>query len=92
MGVNETTEETPVIETKNDYALHTGQNLPNHTFSQIGLGKFVSHGVNSIPMWRRREDAYRYAAWVVSLAEVLPWGVDAKEHTFEEALNAVRNA
>lgn len=94
MGVEttETVDGSPAINTANDYLLHTGQNLPNHTYSRLGLGKFVSQGVSSVPGFRTREDAYRYAAWLITLAEVLPFGEGISEHSFEQALDAIRNA
>ncbi len=89
--------ESSGINTNNEYALCKSQNLPNHTFSQQGLGTFIRQGVPSIPLFRTKQSAFRYAAYLITLAEIyLPDEKDAEgnleDFTFEEVLDAVRNA
>lgn len=89
------TESTPVppeIDTTNEYAIHTGQNLPNHSMSMLGLGKFVRQGMQGEPTFRSRQAAYRYAAWLITVAEVLPNEEGCEEHDFDAILSAVRNS
>ena len=86
MGVTE-------IDTTNDYLLGAGQNLPNHSMSMAGLGAFVRPALSELPIWRTRQDAYRYAAWLITLAEThLPDGDDESGVTFEQVRDAVRSA
>lgn len=79
------------IETFNDFLLATGENLPNHSMSMRGLGRFVSQGVSTIPQFRTRQDAYRYAAWLTELAEILPDKVGQEGVAFEQVRDAIRN-
>lgn len=83
--------EAAPIQTINDHALHLGQNLPNHSTSLAGRGKYIAQGVALPPLWRTRQDAYRYAAWLITMAEALPNEDDCEAHTFEVVLDAVRN-
>lgn len=84
--------EPPSIETINDWAWGAGKNLPNHSASLAGLGKYVRQGIHEIPTFRTRQDAYRYAAWLITMAEVsLPDKEDCKGQTFEKVLDAVKN-
>lgn len=94
MVTGEVSGETPnTVETLNDYALHAGKNLPNHSTSMAGLGKFVTQGVPTVPLFRTKQDAYRYAAWLCTLAEVvLPDAPGCHDHTFEAVRDAVRNS
>lgn len=85
--------ETPPVETINEYAINAGQNLPNHTSSLNGLGKYVRQGVPELPTFRTKQQAYRYAAWLITMAEIqLPDEEDCESHDFEAVLNAVQNA
>lgn len=79
------------IETINDWAIHLGQNLPNHTASLKGRGKFVRQGISEAPTFRTRQEAFRYAAWLISVAEVLPDEEGCEAHDFDAILTAVRN-
>ena len=82
---------TPV-DTSNDYLLSASQNLPNHSTSLAGRGKFVRQSLHTIPTFRARQEAYRYAAYLVEMAEThLPNEADCEEHTFEAVRNAIRN-
>ncbi len=77
------------VKTDNEYALYMSENLPNHSASLKGRAKFISQGRTSHPLFRTRQEAYRYAAWLISMAEILPDEEGA--HSFEVVLNAVRN-
>ena len=78
------------IRTDNEFILTGGQNLPNHSQTIKGLGKFVKVGVPSVVLFRTRQAAYRFAAWLLCMADTLP--DEPGEHEFDEILEAVRNA
>lgn len=80
-----------VIDTTNEFILHSGENLPNHSMSMIGKGKYVAQGLATIPLFRDRQAAYRYAAWLICMAEILPNELDDSSPTWEQVLDAVRN-
>lgn len=95
MGVNDVTPSAmrrdPIeIDTLNEYAISYGENLPNHSLAQMGRGKFVRQQVAGIPTFRTQQAIFRYAAWLLTMAELLPH--EDGEHTFEQVLDAVRNA
>lgn len=77
------------IDTVNEYLIGAGENLPNHSLSQMGRSKFIRQHLPSVPTFRTRQAAFRYAAYLLTMAEVLP--DEDGEHTFEQVLNAVRN-
>lgn len=78
------------VSTDNEYAIQVGENLPNHTFSLRGRGKFVQQGFPSVPQFRTRQQAYRYAAYLVTLAENhLP--DEEVASSFEEIKAAIEN-
>lgn len=58
--------------TDNDYKVKVGTNLPNHTMTKQGLGKFVTTGGIGNPLFRTRQAVYRYAAWLIVMAQALP--------------------
>lgn len=91
MGVS--TDNTPrnPIDTTNDFLLSSGENLPNHSMSRAGLGKFVHQALSDHPVWRTRQDAYRYAGWLLTLAEILPDSEGEEGVTFEQVKTAIRN-
>jgi hypothetical protein len=81
------------VDTSNEYLLGTGKNLPNHSLSMIGKGKFVRQSLAEIPQFRDKQSAYRYAAWLITLADVyLPDELDVISPTWEQVLHAVQNA
>jgi len=80
----------PPIDTTNQYAMQTGENLPNHTTSLTGRGKFVKVGLALPVTFRTRQQAFRFCAWALALAEVLPDEDGA--HTFEEVQEAIQNS
>lgn len=74
----------------NEFNLHTGQNLPNHSTSLVGRGRYVRQGHHEIPTFRTRQAAYRYAAWLVQLAgQHLPNEEGCEGCTFDAVREAV---
>lgn len=80
------------VNTTNDFGLMAGQNLPNHSASMRNRAKFVRQIRMDVPQFRDRQTAYRYAAYLITLAEMLPNEDGCDGHTFAEVLNAVQNA
>lgn len=78
------------VNTENEYALMIGQNLPNHTMTAQGKGRFVKVGFPSVPTFRTRQQAYRFCAYALALAEILP--DEPGEHDFETVQKAIKNA
>lgn len=84
---------TPPVSTTNDYGLSAGQNLPNHSTSINGRGAFVRQTLPKIPEFRTRQEAYRYSAYLITMAEiVLPDDNDCEAHDFPTVLAAIRSA
>lgn len=83
--------ETPEINTQNDFLLSFGSNLPNHSMTLAGKGKFVRQSVGIVPTFRTRQEAFRYASWLIELADMLPDEEGCESHTFEEVRKAIRN-
>lgn len=78
--------------TLNEWLIGTGTNLPNHTSSIAGRGSFVRQSRPEIPTFRTKQEAYRYAAWLITLAELhLPDESPTETYAFDEVLVAVRN-
>lgn len=89
----EGTDETLPVNTLNEYGLSAGQNLPNHSTSLNGRGKFIRQTLFKIPEFRCRQEAYRYAAYLVTMAENhLPDDNDCEAHDFPTVLAAIRSA
>jgi hypothetical protein len=81
------------VDTSNDYLLSHGQNLPNHSTSMQGLGGFVRQSLPELPTFRTKQAAFRYAAYLITMADIhLPNEDGAEAHTFEVVLDACRNA
>lgn len=78
------------VNTVNEYILMTGQNLPNHSTSLAGRGKYVKVGRHGEPIYRTKQEAYRYAAYLLTMADTLPDEDGA--HTYQEVEEAIRNA
>jgi hypothetical protein len=82
----------PPIDTINEYAMSAGQNLPNHSTSIAGRGRFVRQGVPEVPTFRTKQQAFRYAAWLIEMAgNHLPDEDGCASHTFEEVRAAITN-
>jgi hypothetical protein len=79
------------VNTTNDYALGAGQNMPNHSTTMNGRGNFVKPMIPTLPIFRTKQEAYRFTAWLLLMADNhLPDEEGA--HTLEEVTAAVRNA
>lgn len=81
-----------IISAANEYLLIQHQNLPNHSATRDGRGKFVTQQLSEIPLFREKQDAFRYAAWLITLAEKLPDVPEESGVTFEQVLDAVHNS
>lgn len=77
------------VNTINQFAVHTGQNLENHSKSLAGRGKFVKPGVPVLD-FRTKQEVFRFAAHLLTQAIVLPDEEGA--HTFDEVMEAVQNS
>lgn len=83
----------PPVDTTNRYALSFGQNMPNHSESLRGRGGFVRQGFGEVPTFRTKQAAYSYAAYLITMAEVmLPDEDGCESHDFETILAAIRNS
>lgn len=78
------------IKTDNEFAVHKGENLPNHTVSMNGFPKFVKIGDVQNATLRTRQQAYRLCAYILSMAILLP--DEDGSHSFEEVQEAIQNA
>lgn len=80
------------MNTRTEFVVLSGQNLPNHSESLRGRGKFVrinGHNPNnSVPLFRTRQEAYRLAAHLLCAAQGLPIE-DEEPSTWDEVLEAV---
>lgn len=89
-GQESIVDEVPV-NTLNEFAISAGQNLDNHTASMSGRGKFVRQMMPTVPTFRTKQEAFRYAAYLVTMAESHLPDEDG-EHTYEQVLHAIQNA
>jgi hypothetical protein len=80
------------IKTLNDFLIGSGENLPNHSASVNGRGKFVRQNRSDIPTFRDRQTLYRYCAFLLVLGDVLPDDDGQEGVTFPEVLDAIRSA
>lgn len=82
----------PEINTLNEYGLSAGENLPNHSTAMRGRAKFIRQVQPNVPTFRTKQEAYRFAAWLVEMAEVhLPDEDGCELHTFEAMRHAIQN-
>lgn len=77
------------VNTLNEFAINAGQNLPNHSTSMAGRGKFVRVGDPKPVIFRTQQEAFRFCAWVLTLADTLP--SEAGGHSFETVLDAIQS-
>lgn len=77
------------VDTLNEFVMMSGQNMPNHTTSQAGRGKFIKIGVPDSPVFRTKQQLYRFVAYAMAMAFVLP--DEDGQHTYEEVEHAIRN-
>lgn len=83
--------ELPTVKTVNDYIIGFGENLPNHSESMSGRGKYVRQMRADLPTFRNRHVAYRYAAYIITMAELLPEDKEQEGITFDDVLSAIQN-
>lgn len=79
------------VKTVNDYIIGFGENLPNHSESMSGRGKYVRQMRADLPTFRDRHVAYRYAAYIITMAELLPEDKEQEGITFDDVLSAIQN-
>lgn len=77
------------IQTQNEYAVHTGQNMENHTASLAGKSKYVKVGSLVSPTFRTRQEIYRFVSWLLVMAPTLP--DEEGEHDFDNVLEAIES-
>jgi hypothetical protein len=77
------------VNTENEFSLITGTNMANHSTALAGRAKFVKVGI-PIPVFRTKQEVYRFCAYALALAETLPH--EGGEHTFEEVREAIQNS
>lgn len=86
-------EEIP-INTDREYAIHTGENLANHSTAKIGRAKFVRVGPNSMsgdfPIFRTKQAAYRFVAWLLLMVEKHELPDEDGAYSFDEVSQAIR--
>lgn len=78
------------VDATNEFGLSLGQNLPNHSMTQIGRGKYIAPVIRDVPLFRTKQSAYRYAGWLMTMADMLPDEDGA--HSWEQVLHAIRNS
>ena len=90
MTLEDIEEKFPPIDTTNEFALGAGSNLPNHSETIKGRGKYVKVCTPAYVLFRTRQSAYRFAAWLIVLADTLPH--EPGEHDFLAVLEAVQDS
>lgn len=80
------------VDTTNEFGLINGENLPNHSMSLRGRGKFIRAGYAVSVEFRTRQAALRFAAHLVSMAPLLPDEEGAEEHDFDTILEAIQGS
>lgn len=81
-------EYVPPVDAGNEYLIRADKNLPNHSMTLQGRGAFVRQSTPDVPIFRTRQAAYRYAAWLVELAgHNLP--DEEGSHSFEDIREAL---
>lgn len=83
--------QAPPVNTLNEFVLMAGENLPNHTTTLAGRGKFVASGAQRPPQFRTKQEVYRFCAWALLMADAHSLPDEPGEHTLEEVMEACRN-
>lgn len=77
----------------NQFAVAAGVNLPNHSKTMAGRGRFLAirNTTGNGIVLRTRTEALRLAGWLLVLADIhnLPWEDDT-EVSLEEMIEAIR--
>lgn len=79
------------VDATNEYGLTADKNLENHSMSRIGRGSYVTPLIRDVPIFRTKQSAYRFAGWLVEMAETLP-DEDDRAHTWEQIRKAIHDA
>lgn len=82
--------EQPPVNTINDGIITVGQNLPNHSTTLAGRGKFVGSGAHLPPQWRTKQELYRFVGWALVLADIHGLPDEPGNHTLEEVIEAIK--
>lgn len=69
------------LNVSNEFAVNSGTNMPNHSMSMRGRGKYVQVGTGTPPVLRTRQEVYRFVAHLLHHADLidLPDEPDAVE-------------
>lgn len=81
------------VKTDSEHVILVGENLPNHSTTLAGLGKFVRispQSNNTVPICRTRQSAYRLAANLLANCQDLPH--EDPPSTWDDVLGAVLDA
>lgn len=77
-------------DTTNEHFVQRGANLPNHSSSAKGRGKWVRIGTTVTPStFRTRQEAFRACAWVLALVEKQELPDEDEDLSFFEVLDAI---
>lgn len=82
------------MKTDNEFIVLSGQNLPNHTASLQGLGKFVTFGTGVVPIIRTRDALFRMIAHMINKAEQIDLppesqGEGVDPYTLDDYIDAI---
>jgi len=80
----------PPVNTINDGIIVSGRNLPNHTMTLQGRGKFIGSGALRPPQWRTKQELYRFVAWALVQDEIHDLPNEPGNHTLEEIIEAIK--
>lgn len=83
-------EERPPVNTLNDGLIMAGENLPNHSTSLAGRGRFVASAMQHAPQFRTRQEAFRFCAYVLILVDINNLPDEPGEHTLAEVIEACK--
>lgn len=76
----------PPINVQNEHAVFSGQNLPNHSTTQAGRGKFVAAGGLQ---FRTNQQIYRFCAHLLKEAQTAGLPNETGDHSFYDVMEAV---
>lgn len=79
------------INTLNEWAVSAGTNMPNHTTTMRGRGKFIKLSKSDPVILRTKQEAYRLAAYILIMAELQDLPNEDGAHTLEQITNAICN-
>ena len=85
------TQPVPEVNSTNEFMLGYGENMPNHTQTMRGRGKYVKPGLPTPIAFRTKQEVYRFAAWAMTMGDAMLPDEDGA-HTFDEVQAAIRNS